>query len=142
MSRNTKFRYLILLAVTAVFTLILSPIPVQADDDNWLARYWNNTTMSGNPVLQRSEGEINHLWGDGSPSGVNPGNFSARWTRTIYFETGSYRFTATMDDGMRVWKCDSVQGQSQCASPFYGLHPPGSENPPSTHSHNSLHSNW
>jgi hypothetical protein len=106
MLRSKKFHYLILLAATAVFTLLLSSRPAQAADDNWTARYWNNTTLSGDPILRRSESELNHLWGDGAPNGVDTDNFSARWTRTIYLEAGSYRFTATMDDGMRVWVDD------------------------------------
>jgi hypothetical protein len=106
--RSKKFSYLILLAATAVFTLILSPRPAQAEDDNWVARYWNNTTLSGDPALRRSEGEINHLWGDEAPNGIDKDNFSARWTRNIYFTAGSYRFTATMDDGMRVWVDDNL----------------------------------
>ncbi len=108
MLRNVKFNYLMLLMATAVFTLFLSPSPVMADDDEWVARYWNNTTLSGDPVLRRNESELNHLWGDGAPNGVHENNFSARWTRTIYLAAGSYRFTATMDDGMRVWVDDTL----------------------------------
>jgi uncharacterized protein YraI len=29
--------------------------------------------------------------------------FSARWTRSHYFNAGRYRFTANTDDGVRVW---------------------------------------
>ena len=108
MLRNIKLNYLILLVVTAVFTLILSPSSVMADDDEWVARYWNNTTLSGDPVLRRNESELNHYWGDDAPNGVHENNFSARWTRTIYLAAGSYRFNATMDDGMRVWVDDTL----------------------------------
>jgi hypothetical protein len=30
-------------------------------------------------------------------------NFSVRWTRTVYLESGLYRFTTTTDDGVRLW---------------------------------------
>lgn len=105
MSKKRKFNSLIvfLLGVTAVLSLTLSPITVKADDDEWVARYWNNTDLSGDPALRRTESELNHLWGDDAPNGINKNNFSARWTRTIYLEAGTYRFNATMDDGMRVW---------------------------------------
>ncbi|MEZ4682608.1 MAG: PA14 domain-containing protein [Caldilineaceae bacterium] len=34
---------------------------------------------------------------------VNADRFSARWTRTERLAEGTYRFTATVDDGIRVW---------------------------------------
>ncbi|MCB9004724.1 MAG: SH3 domain-containing protein [Ardenticatenaceae bacterium] len=75
-----------------------------AANTNWNASYWNNKTLSGTPVLQQQENDLNHDWGDGTPNTlVNKDQFSARWTRTLNVSAGSYRFTATMDDGMRVW---------------------------------------
>src|SRR4030095_3695929 len=45
-----------------------------------------------------------HGWGTGGPgNGVNADNFSARWTGTFNFPGGQTTFTATNDDGMRVW---------------------------------------
>jgi uncharacterized protein YgiM (DUF1202 family) len=65
--------------------------------------------LSGEPALVRQENSLNKDWGDGSPHpDVNSGQFSARWTRTIHFSSGTYRFTATMDDGMRVWVDDNL----------------------------------
>jgi len=59
--------------------------------------------------LERTETAIDHVWNNDSPAAqVQADNFTARWTRTIYFATsGVYRFSATMDDGMRVWVDDS-----------------------------------
>ena len=34
--------------------------------------------------------------------------FSARFTGVFYFVGGSYRFTATSDDGIRVWVDDNL----------------------------------
>jgi hypothetical protein len=70
----------------------------------WTAHYWNNTTLNGNPVLTRSESAIDYDWGTGSPSPgiVNSDFFSARWSRSIFFETATYRFTTQSDDGIRV----------------------------------------
>ncbi|MCA9922194.1 MAG: SH3 domain-containing protein [Anaerolineales bacterium] len=76
---------------------------VRAADSEWQAKYWNNKTLSGDPVLVRQEPNLNHDWGSGAPTGVNVDNFSARWKRTINTSAGTYRFTVTMDDGMRVW---------------------------------------
>ena len=79
--------------------------PLQAADASWQATYWNNKTLTGSHVLQRTETAVDYDWGDGSPdTAVNHDNFSARWTRTINIpSSSSYRFTATMDDGLRVW---------------------------------------
>jgi len=49
-------------------------------------------------------GAVNFDWGYGSPSPTVPGDyFSARWTRQVYFSAGTWTFTATTDDGVRVW---------------------------------------
>ncbi len=79
--------------------------PLLAADASWQATYWNNKTLSGTPVLQRSEADLNKDWGDGTPDPlIDKDQFSARWTRSINFPTSStYRFTATTDDGMRVY---------------------------------------
>ncbi len=81
-----------------------------AADSQWTARYWNNRNLAGDPVLRRQENNIDHDWGQGSPDAtvVNKDNFSARWTRSVGFPAGTYRFTATMDDGMRVWVDDRL----------------------------------
>ncbi len=78
-------------------------------DAKWTARYWNNMELSGDPVLERQESEINHDWGDRRPADpVNRDQFSARWTRTVNFDAATYRFTATSDDGIRVWVDDRI----------------------------------
>ncbi len=71
----------------------------------WTAHYWNNTSLTGNPVLTRSESAINYDWGTGSPAPgiVNTDFFSVRWSRSIFFETTTYRFTTQSDDGIRVF---------------------------------------
>ena len=103
---NRWFRFL---PLVFVFVSIFGLLPrrqegVSAADDVWRARYWNNRDLSGDPVKKRDEEAIDYDWGNGSPgSGVNSDDFSARWTRTIYLNGGTYRFSATMDDGMRVW---------------------------------------
>jgi glucose/arabinose dehydrogenase/PKD repeat protein len=67
------------------------------------AEYFDNTTLTGAPVLTRNDDAIDFDWGAGSPSPAVPSNqFSARWTRTKTYETGTYRFNVTGDDGVRV----------------------------------------
>jgi len=76
----------------------------QAADEKWYAEFWNNKDLSGSPVHVRWDQTIDFDWGHGSPApGVNDDNFSARWTRRVYFPAGNYRFIATMDDAMRVY---------------------------------------
>jgi len=71
----------------------------------WRGEYYNNTSLSGSPALVRNDSAINFDWGTGAPaSGVSSDNFSVRWTRSVYFSnSGTYYFTATVDDGVRLW---------------------------------------
>lgn len=85
-------------------------IPTVRADSGWQAAYWNNTSLSGPPALQRPEFDDNHNpdldinWDRESPhTSINNDYFSARWTRSEFFQPGRYRFTATADDGVRVW---------------------------------------
>jgi uncharacterized protein YraI len=70
----------------------------------WTAQYFNNPSLAGAPVLTRAEQQIAYNWGIGSPDPlVPPDNFSARWTATLPFNAGTYRFTLTSDDGIRMF---------------------------------------
>ena len=66
--------------------------------------YFNNTSLSGTPVLTRVEA-VDFIWGSGSPGpGVVIDNFSARWTgRLVAPATGTYRVQTLADNGVRVW---------------------------------------
>ena len=89
--------------------LTLGSKSLLAQDNVWEARYWNNISLAGTPVLQRTETEINYDWGNDSPHPiVSQDDFSAEWIQNVDLTAGNYRFTATMDDGMRVW-VDDVQ---------------------------------
>lgn len=85
----------------------LSQAQLVAADSKWTAKYWDNINLEGDPFLERKEEEIDHDWGDEGPN-VLTDAFSARWKRTDSFSAGVYRFTATMDDGMRVWVDDTL----------------------------------
>lgn len=68
------------------------------------ARYWNNSSFTGNPVYTRIDQAINYLWGTSSPFKgiVAADNFSVSWKG--YFvapSTGAYRFATNADDN--VW---------------------------------------
>lgn len=83
--------------------------PVPAGSGTGLTgSYFGNGTVSGTPIITRTEA-INFSWGTAAPgSGLPADNWSARWTGLL--ETplnGTYRLQFTSDDGLRVW----VNGQ-------------------------------
>ncbi len=68
------------------------------------AYYFNNTTLTGKPALERVEA-VNFVWNSNAPgSGVNADNFSVRWIGQVEAAvTGSYQFQTVSDDGIRLW---------------------------------------
>jgi hypothetical protein len=101
------FKYFSFLMAFVLSVLLVGTAAAQQPqhaDVNWQASYWNNMTLSGTAVLQRPEAQIDYNWGSGAPAtGVNHDQFSARWTRYVDFAAATYRFSATADDGIRVW---------------------------------------
>jgi len=75
------------------------------------AEYFNNTSLSGEPVLTRLEPEINFNWGSADEPGrnspdasINVDNFSARWSGELEVDlTDTYIFQITGDNGFRLW---------------------------------------
>jgi len=85
------------------------PPPPPPPAGAWSAQYYNNRELTGTPALERRDPDLNFNWGYSSPSpAVTADNFSARWTRTFYMTGGTYRITARVDDGVRVY-IDGVQ---------------------------------
>ena len=93
----------------ALVVLLSSTVYAQGPADKhsepfWQASYWNNVNLDGEPVVQNTAAQINWYWGLDAPyPAVNVDRFSARWTRCVDVTAGSYRFTATSDDGIRVY---------------------------------------
>src|SRR5262245_2868196 len=78
--------------------------------DRWKGEYFNNQTLEGSPTMVRDDtdgaGFLSLNFGSGSPHSVcapAADNFSARWTRTVNLTQGIYRFTASVDNGMRLY---------------------------------------
>ncbi len=85
------------------------PVNAAQSDPAWRAQYWNNRSLTGDPVLERDDAEINFDWGTGTPDPAIPVNrFSARWTRYVLFEAADYEFRVTSDDGIRVYIDDQL----------------------------------
>jgi hypothetical protein len=87
-----------------------SPDACQASvpSDRWRGEYFANRSLSGTPVMVRDDGNgsLNFDWGSGSPGsscGLGADSFSARWTRTLSFASGTHRFSVTGDDGVRLY---------------------------------------
>ena len=96
----------LLFAFSLILVLAFSAAGAQAQSSSalWFVKYWNNTDLEGPPVYETSQGGIDHDWGDGPPApGVNADDWSAQWTTFADFDPGTYRFTATSDDGVGVF---------------------------------------
>jgi hypothetical protein len=131
MRRTGRLTLLTLCALSVVCTLLLAPktssqtsaprasstacAPARAiPPDYWRGEYFNNRDLSGAPILIRNDGAraLDFDWALGGPApecGVGVDDFAARWTRTAAFAAGSYRFTITADDGVRLL----IDGQEQ-----------------------------
>ncbi len=87
-----------------------SPAPCAATvaPERWRGEYFNNRELKGKPALARDDGDgfIDFDWKVGSPAAdctLAADDFSARWTRTITFASGVYRFNLKADDGVRLY---------------------------------------
>jgi len=89
-----------------------------------VGEYFNNSDLSGNPVVTRVDPAIDFNWLNGAPSGgMASDNFTARWTG--YFvapETGTYQFGCHADDGVRIWVNNQLlfDNWTWCGGPTWG----------------------
>ncbi len=83
-------------------------MPASAFGAGLTGQYYNDMTLSGTPVLTRTDPNVDFNWGPNSAvspgPGVNATQWSAKWTGTITAPaTGSYTFSLTSDDGSRLF---------------------------------------
>jgi hypothetical protein len=70
----------------------------------WQGQYYDNKFLGGSPDVTRTDAAIDFDWGNGAPApGISKDLFSIRWTRTVWLDRGTWRFTLTADDGARLW---------------------------------------
>jgi len=110
---NYKFRLTVAdnLAATAFdeVNLTINSVPIDANTNlgtGLSAKYFNNNSLSGNPVLVRTDSTINFEWAtSGSPSTiVNKDLFSTVWEGQIEAPlSGTYNFYTISDDGIRLY---------------------------------------
>lgn len=77
----------------------------QCDTGQFFAEYFAGMALTDSPVFSQCEVDINHD-SDIAPwpgNGVRSTQFAARWTGRETFAGGTYVFTATGDDGIRVF---------------------------------------
>jgi YVTN family beta-propeller protein len=69
-----------------------------------IGRYYANATISGTPVLTRTE-VVDFNWGTNSPaSSVPTNNFSVRWSGQVRApSSGTYYFRMVSDDGVKAY---------------------------------------
>lgn len=103
-----------LLIVTG-FALLLAVVVLahtsvhSAAQGSWYGEYFANRYLAGAPAVTRFESDLHFDWGAGSPaSGIPADDFSARWTRRQWFDSGTYRFSYRSDDGIRLWVGDTL----------------------------------
>jgi uncharacterized protein YgiM (DUF1202 family) len=71
---------------------------------NWRGEYFAGRGLVGKPALVRDDPHIDFDWGDDAPApGLPIDDFSVRWTRDLSLPSATYRFYATVDDGLRLW---------------------------------------
>jgi len=90
---------------TATHTGEIWSFTTAGPSDGVKGQYYNNITLTGQPVLTRTDYTIDFDWGDDSPDIlVNTDNFSVRWTTELDVPfTETYTFITNSDDGVRLW---------------------------------------
>lgn len=106
-----------LMIVLCVVMLVMAAVPmltVQADYGvNWTGTFFADNNLGGNGGAQTVVSGINGLnfnWGTGVPNvngqnvtGMPADNFSVRFTSTQNLAPGTYNFTVSSDDGVRLY---------------------------------------
>jgi beta-glucosidase len=82
-----------------------APVPASALPGGFKGEYFNNKELRGEPVLVRTDEQINFDWSRGRPAPqLNEDGFSVRWTgKFVPPESGAYQLGAMADDGVRVY---------------------------------------
>ncbi|MDO8551717.1 MAG: PA14 domain-containing protein [bacterium] len=88
-----------------------TPSPVAGGNDSYTAEYWNTPGAGSSPSipqrapdLTRQDKDVDFIWDQGTPDPkIDTNHFIARWSKTQYFDAGTYHFASVSDDGIRVY---------------------------------------
>ncbi len=95
-------RAVIVLLVLFLMSVVVAQ-PALAQNPTWIGYYFNNGSLSGDPVVTRNDANIAFNWGVNAPvDGVGADNFSVRWATDVQLTAGTYRFYALADDNIRI----------------------------------------
>lgn len=85
-------------------SVIPTPPTTDPNAGKWKVEFFPNTTLSGAPIQTAYYDSLNFNWGAGNPlQNVAHDFFSARATRTTSWAAGEYEWSATADDGVRLF---------------------------------------
>lgn len=83
--------------------------PSSCRPDQYLAEYYNNKDLEGEPVFTYCEDDIDRIWGystqpppSANYTNLNEEDFSVRWTARTKIEKGRYFVSTFVDDGLVV----------------------------------------
>jgi uncharacterized protein YraI len=105
---------LLILAVTLALPVMAwgpGVTPAAADSGkDWTAEYFTNRDLVGAAAFVRLDSAISFDWAGASPVPgiIPPDNFSVRWSGPQDFAGGTYIFSATVDDGIRIFVNDQL----------------------------------
>lgn len=88
----------------------LTPPGANKEERGVKGEYYNNEDLSGDPILTRTDSEIDFQFGPESPAGIiDDQTYSARWTGTLNPpEAGTYTLSLASDDGSRLYLNDEL----------------------------------
>lgn len=103
--RRSSFKSDRLALALAVFITGSGLAQEMGNGDGLWGSYFDNRHLSGTPVTNRVEAQVDFDWGPGAPAGVaNADEFGARWTGELQAQyTEPYTLSVETDDGTRVW---------------------------------------
>jgi hypothetical protein len=103
-NNNTGTSSILVQTVTAAVSTVPPASCPSVGNGAFVGCYFNNMTLSGSPVLVRTDNQLNFSWGNMAPDkSLTAGNFSARWQGNFNFGPGDYLFNVVTSDGMRIY---------------------------------------
>jgi uncharacterized protein YraI len=100
----------LLLGIVILFMAVVPLTLAQEFGTNWSATFFPSNNLTGIGVPVTGINGLNFNWGTGAPivngvavPGIPNDNFSARFTSVQNFFAGTYTFTVSSDDGVRLY---------------------------------------